>query len=61
MPGEQYQPQHPRFGVVYLNLAEYVDVGPVTRRHLLRESKTNATLQVSFPYRTPRVIIDGLP
>ena len=47
-PGDQYQPQHPRFGIVYLNLAEYVDVGPVTRRHLLRESKTNTTLQVRF-------------
>lgn len=47
-PGEQYQPQHPRFGIVYLNLAEYVDLGPVTRRHLLRESKTNATLQLTI-------------
>lgn len=47
-PGDQYQPQHPRFGIVYLNLAEYVDVGPVTRRHLLRESKTNATLQLTI-------------
>ncbi|KAF9781097.1 N-terminal C2 in EEIG1 and EHBP1 proteins-domain-containing protein [Thelephora terrestris] len=47
-PGEQYQPQRPRFGVVYLNLAEYVDVGPITRRHLLRESKTNATLQLTI-------------
>ncbi|KAF9648238.1 hypothetical protein BDM02DRAFT_3115713 [Thelephora ganbajun] len=48
VPGDQYQPQRPRFGVVYLNLAEYVDVGPVTRRHLLRESKTNATLQLTI-------------
>lgn len=48
VPGEQYQPQHPRFGVVYLNLAEYAGVGPVTRRHLLRESKTNATLQLTI-------------
>lgn len=48
VPGEQYQPQHPRFGVVYLNLAEYADVGPITRRHLLRESKTNATLQLTI-------------
>ena len=53
VPGEQYQPQHPRVGVVCLNLAEYVGVGPVTRRHLLRESKTNATLQVRFPFHAP--------
>ena len=38
----------PRLGAVYLNLAEYVGQGSVERRYLLRESKTNATLQVMF-------------
>ncbi|KAL5514717.1 hypothetical protein ACEPAG_2033 [Sanghuangporus baumii] len=39
---------NPRLGAVYLNLAEYVDKGSVMRRHLLRESKTNATLQLTL-------------
>jgi hypothetical protein len=50
-------PRNPRMGVLYLNLAEYAGVGVnggsgkgqgrgVTRRYLLRESKTNATLKV---------------
>ncbi|KAG8924356.1 hypothetical protein FRC03_011266 [Tulasnella sp. 419] len=39
---------HSRFGVLYLNLAEYADAGPVTRRYLLRESKTNATLKLTI-------------
>ena len=46
-PGDQNTPR-PRLGVVYLNLAEYVDEGPVTRRYLLRESKVNATLQLTL-------------
>ncbi|KAG8906968.1 hypothetical protein FRB99_005610 [Tulasnella sp. 403] len=37
-----------RFGVLVLNLAEYADRGPVTRRYLLRESKTNATLKLTI-------------
>ncbi|KAG8753195.1 hypothetical protein FRC11_007616 [Ceratobasidium sp. 423] len=35
-------------GVVRLNLAEYAAKGPVTRRYLLRESKTNATLKLTI-------------
>ncbi|CUA68657.1 hypothetical protein RSOLAG22IIIB_08032 [Rhizoctonia solani] len=35
-------------GVVRLNLAEYAGKGPVTRRYLLRESKTNATLKLTI-------------
>ncbi|KAF8909725.1 hypothetical protein CPB84DRAFT_1765306 [Gymnopilus junonius] len=41
-------PQNPRLGAVYLNLSEYVGQGPVERRYLLRESKTNATLKVTI-------------
>lgn len=39
-------PQNPRLGALYLNLAEYIGHGPVERRYLLKESKTNATLRV---------------
>lgn len=46
--GDPDAPQHPRIGVVYLNLAEYADAGKVTRRYLLRQSKTNATLKVRW-------------
>jgi hypothetical protein len=35
-------------GIVHINLAEYVGKGPVTRRYLLRESKTNATLKLTI-------------
>ncbi|KAJ1301108.1 hypothetical protein OPQ81_003524 [Rhizoctonia solani] len=35
-------------GIVRLNLAEYAGKGPVTRRYLLRESKTNATLKLTI-------------
>ena len=45
--GDPNAPHHPRLGAVYLNLAEYAAVGPVTRRYLLKESKTNAKLKVS--------------
>jgi hypothetical protein len=42
-------PQNPRLGVVYLNLAEYiVGKGSVERKYLLKESKTNSVLKVSF-------------
>jgi hypothetical protein len=49
--GDIDAPHNPRFGAVYLNLAEYANVGPITRRYLLSESKTNANLKVdpSFP------------
>lgn len=46
IPGDIDAPHNPRLGAVYLNLAEYADAGPVTRRYLLCESKTNATLKV---------------
>ncbi|KAI5121924.1 hypothetical protein M0805_000253 [Coniferiporia weirii] len=48
IPGDPDAPQNPRLGAVYLNLAEYVDKGSVTRRYLLRQSKTNATLQLTI-------------
>ncbi|KAH0831143.1 hypothetical protein J3R83DRAFT_13713 [Lanmaoa asiatica] len=41
-------PRNPRLGVVYLNLAQYVDTGVITRRYLLRQSKTNATLKLTI-------------
>ncbi|KAL5478429.1 hypothetical protein ACEPAI_2613 [Sanghuangporus weigelae] len=47
-PSNSSSLSNPRLGAVYLNLAEYVDKGPVMRRHLLRQSKTNATLQLSL-------------
>lgn len=37
-----------RFGSLILNLSAYADRGPITRRYLLRESKTNATLQLTL-------------
>ncbi|CAL1710293.1 unnamed protein product [Somion occarium] len=48
IPGDPDAPRNPRLGAVYLNLAEYVDAGDVTRRYLLRESKTNATLKLTL-------------
>ena len=44
--GDPNAPHQPRLGAIYINLAEYADAGPVSRRYLLRESKTNATLKV---------------
>lgn len=48
--GDPDAPQNPRMGAVYLDLSEYADpsLGEVTRRYLLRESKTNATLKLSI-------------
>jgi hypothetical protein len=46
IPGDPDAPHNPRLGVLYLNLAEYANAGSVTRRYLLRESKTNANLKV---------------
>ena len=47
IPGDPNgNPQNPRLGAVYLNLSEYVGKGAVTRRYLLKESKTNAVLKV---------------
>ncbi|KAI0922688.1 hypothetical protein AcV5_009593 [Taiwanofungus camphoratus] len=48
IPGDPNSPRQPRVGAVYLNLAEYADQGPVTRRYLLRQSKTNATLKLTI-------------
>ncbi|KIK99566.1 hypothetical protein PAXRUDRAFT_822646 [Paxillus rubicundulus Ve08.2h10] len=48
VPGDPDAPRNPRVGAVYLNLAQYVDAGVVTRRYLLRESKTNATLKLTI-------------
>ncbi|KAG6380140.1 N-terminal C2 in EEIG1 and EHBP1 proteins-domain-containing protein [Boletus reticuloceps] len=45
--GDPDAPRNPRLGAVCLNLAEYVDAGVVTRRYLLRQSKTNATLKLT--------------
>ncbi|KAJ6544820.1 N-terminal C2 in EEIG1 and EHBP1 proteins-domain-containing protein [Mycena vulgaris] len=61
-------PNNPRFGVVELDLAEYADSVPalsaskgvVTRRYLLRDSKTNATMRLSIrvePVGTPQPFI----
>ncbi|KIJ16371.1 hypothetical protein PAXINDRAFT_98843 [Paxillus involutus ATCC 200175] len=47
IPGDPDAPRNPRVGAVYLNLAQYVDAGVVTRSYLLRESKTNATLKLT--------------
>jgi hypothetical protein len=47
-------PRNPRLGVVYLNLAQYVDAGVITRRYLLRQSTTNATLKVSQSFLSCR-------
>lgn len=48
--GDVDRPKNPVFGVLYLNLSEYADpgLGPVTRRYLLREGKTNATLKLTI-------------
>ncbi|GJE93112.1 N-terminal C2 domain-containing protein [Phanerochaete sordida] len=46
--GDLNAPRQPRLGAVYINLAEYADAGPVARRYLLRESKTNATLKLTI-------------
>ncbi|KAJ7178617.1 N-terminal C2 in EEIG1 and EHBP1 proteins-domain-containing protein [Mycena crocata] len=62
--GDPDAPHNPRLGVVDLDLAEYADSvpvssaskGTVTRRYLLRDSKTNATLRLSIrvePVGTP--------
>lgn len=47
-PGGTDVPRNPHFGAVYLNLAEYANKGPITRKHLLRESKTNALLKLTI-------------
>ncbi|KAG9313789.1 hypothetical protein JVU11DRAFT_6149 [Chiua virens] len=46
--GDPDAPRNPRLGVVYLNLAQYVEAGVITRSYLLRQSKTNATLKLSI-------------
>ncbi|KAI9454513.1 N-terminal C2 in EEIG1 and EHBP1 proteins-domain-containing protein [Boletus coccyginus] len=46
--GDPDAPRNPRLGAVYLNLAQYVNAGAVTRRYLLRQSKTNATLKLTI-------------
>ncbi|OAX35555.1 hypothetical protein K503DRAFT_858548 [Rhizopogon vinicolor AM-OR11-026] len=47
IPGDPDAPRNPRLGAVSLNLAQYVGAGIVTRRYLLRQSKTNATLKLT--------------
>lgn len=47
IPGDIDAPHNPRLGALYLNLAEYASAGAITRRYLLLQSKTNATLKVS--------------
>ena len=44
--GDTDAPQQPRLRAVYLDLAECADAGKVSRRYLLHQSKTNATLKV---------------
>ncbi|KAI6041514.1 N-terminal C2 in EEIG1 and EHBP1 proteins-domain-containing protein [Pisolithus marmoratus] len=48
IPGDADAPRNPRVGAIHLNLAQYVDAGVVTRRYLLRQSKTNATLKLTI-------------
>ncbi|KAL4076744.1 hypothetical protein V8B97DRAFT_1866834 [Scleroderma yunnanense] len=48
IPGDPDAPRNPRVGSVYLNLAQYVGAGIVTRQYLLRQSKTNATLKLTI-------------
>ncbi|EIW79571.1 hypothetical protein CONPUDRAFT_166319 [Coniophora puteana RWD-64-598 SS2] len=48
VPGDPNAPSNPRLGAITLNLAQYVDAGSVTRRYLLRQSKTNAVLKVTI-------------
>ncbi|KAJ8083357.1 hypothetical protein PM082_009229 [Marasmius tenuissimus] len=64
--GDPDAPQNPRLGAVYLDLAQYAGVGEaVTRRYLLRKSKTNATLklttEVTFISGDPNYIAPVLP
>jgi hypothetical protein len=49
IPDDLHTPSNPRLGAVYLDLAEFADptLGPVTRKFLLAESRTNAILKVS--------------
>lgn len=48
IPGDPAAPPNPRLGHVLINLAEYANVGPVTRNYLLRRSKVNALLKVGL-------------
>ncbi|KAI6014441.1 hypothetical protein PISMIDRAFT_672142 [Pisolithus microcarpus 441] len=48
IPGDADAPRNPRVGAIHLNLAQYVGAGVVTRRYLLRQSKTNATLKLTI-------------
>lgn len=49
-PSDPHHHVHP-LGALHLNLSAYVGQGPVQRRYLLRDSKTNATLKVlSFSF-----------
>ena len=49
-PSDPHLHVHP-LGALNLNLSAYVGQGPVQRRYLLRDSKTNATLKVlSFSF-----------
>lgn len=47
-PNDPGAPSNPRLGAVYLDLAEFADpsLGPITRKFLLAESRTNAILKV---------------
>jgi hypothetical protein len=44
--GDPFAPKNPVLGTVEIDLAQYASSGKVTRKHLLRDSRTNATLQV---------------
>ncbi|GJJ14743.1 hypothetical protein Clacol_009010 [Clathrus columnatus] len=48
IPGDLGAPLNPRLGHIELNLAEYANVGPITRRYLLRRSKVNALLKLTL-------------
>lgn len=46
-PSDPHHHVHP-LGALHLNLSAYVGQGPVQRRYLLRDSKTNATLKLTI-------------
>ncbi|KIJ27947.1 hypothetical protein M422DRAFT_784675 [Sphaerobolus stellatus SS14] len=48
IPGDPAAPPNPRLGHVCVDLAEYANLGPVTRNYLLRRSKVNALLRMTL-------------
>ncbi|KAH8827141.1 hypothetical protein DL96DRAFT_1556280 [Flagelloscypha sp. PMI_526] len=75
IPGDLDAPQNPKLGELHLNLAEYAGAGPngdgknggatsvnrVTRRYLLEQSKTNATLKLTLEMERISGEMDFIP